>query len=282
MTLVVRLRALALGILLLAGLTGRASADEIAPELAGQQLRQKAESELRRLVAHLDPKDQRRLAGVYVAFAPDASDPSAQAACDDDGDYVVVVNDAMLRLVDAVARAQSYDDANGSRKVEDYATFLARSQLPGRRLLPPPPGFFVAERAADTADERLREALAFVLARELVHMRAGDLVCPKPTATREHGDDVWTPQEQRKAEETARNLYPGRAAERDHEATVRVLDAGRGVGGAQALLRLFVQVEVERTVHASRFAPTFLALHPSASTRLAAVRVSAESHGQDD
>jgi hypothetical protein len=263
---------------LVLAMTAAARADEIAPELETLELRQKAQAEARTLVSGLDPKDQRRLTGLYVAFDPNASDPSAMVACDDDGDYVIVITDAMLRLSSLVARAQSYDDVNGSRTIEDYAGFVARSQIPGRRLLPPPPGFYTAQKAGTTQDIRLRESLAFILGRELSHFRAGDLVCPHPTATHESGDDEWTASEQRRALEGASSVYPGRPTERDTEATVRTLDAGRTEQGALGLLRFFAQLELERTMHASRFVSTYLVQHPSAATRAGAVKVAAKDH----
>jgi hypothetical protein len=255
-----------------------ARADEVAPDLEATDLRVKAQGELRRLVSKLPANDQRRLTGVYAAFDANAADPFAQVACDDDGDYVVLLSDAMLRVASHVARAASYDDANGDRKVEDYASFLARSQVPGQRLLPPPPGFYIASRPADTYEERLAEVVSFVVARELTHLRAGDLVCPKPTATKESGDDVWTRAEQRKAAETASSVYPGRQVERDNEATVRVLEAGRTEEGALALLRFFARVETEGQVALSRFRPTYAVHHPSAAMRAAVVKQAAASH----
>lgn len=255
-----------------------ARADEIAPELETLELRQKAQGEMKKLAAGLAPNDARRLTGVYLAIDTNAADPSAMVACDDDGDYVIVVTDAMLRLASNVARAQSHDEVNGTRDVEDYAAFVGRTQVPGRRLLPPPPGFYAAQKPGAVDDVRLREALSFVLARELSHLRAGDLVCPHPTATRERGDDEWTAAEQRRALESAASVYPGQPAPRDEEATVRVLEAGRTEAGALGLLRFFVQLEIERTTHASRFAPTYLAQHPSASTRMASVKSAVTAH----
>jgi hypothetical protein len=256
-----------------------AQADEIAPELETLELRQKAQADAKRLVDDLTANDRRRLTGVYVAFDASASDPSAMAACDDDGDYVVVISDAMLRLVSLVARAQSDDESNGTHGVEGYASFLATSQLPGRRLLPPPPGFYASSSpspdAGSSQEARLREALSFVIARELTHFRAGDLVCAHPTATHENGDDVWTASEQRHALETASSLYPGRATPRDEEATTRVLEAGRTEQGALGLLRFFAQLETERSTPAKRFVPTYLAQHPASSARAASVKTAA-------
>lgn len=269
-----------LATLLLATRVARAEPAETAPELERLELRQKFQAEFRRLFQGLDAADQKRLVGAYVAFDDDPGDPSAMVACDDDGDFVVVVTDAMLLLASNVARAQSFDDANGSRRIEDYASFVARTQLPGKRLLPPPPGFFTAQKPATTFDTRLREAFAFVAARELVHLRAGDLVCRHPTATHESGDDVWTPDERRRANEGAANVYPGRQASRDAEATVRVLEAGKTERGALGLLRFFAQVELERLTYAGRFVTTYLALHPSATLRAASVTTAAESAKQ--
>jgi hypothetical protein len=254
-----------------------AAADEVAPELEPSDLRELARAELKKLVSGLPANDQKRLVGVYAAFHGDASDPFALAACDDDGDYVVVVSDAMLRLVANVARAQSYDDASSSRKIEDYAAYVARTQVTGRRLVPPPPGFYTAELAAKTYDDRLRESLSFVVARELTHLRAGQISCPKPTATKEAGDDEWTTAEHRRALENTGTLYPGRGAH-DGEAIVRVLDGGRSERGALGLLRFFDQYEAEQRVFVPRFTPTYRTYYPSSAMRASAIKVAAESH----
>ncbi len=255
-----------------------AHADEVAPDLERADFRATAQAELKKLVSAMPQNDQKRLTGIYVAFDASASDPIAQVACDDDGDYVVLLSDAMLRLLAHVARAQSFDEANGSRKIEEYAAFLVRAQIPGRRLLPPPPGFYIAEKPATTYDERLSDALSFVIARELTHFRAGDHVCSKPTATKESGDDTWTSAEQRKASEIAQTVYPGRHVERDSEAIVRALDAGRSEMGALALLRFFTQLETEKVVAVGRFSPSYLAQHPSSALRAANVKRAADDH----
>lgn len=215
-----------------------ARADEIAPELVTLELRNKAVAEEKAIFATLSDADKKRLVGAYVAFHPSASDPIVMAACDDDGDYVVVVSDAMLRLVDDVARAASYDEANGTHKVDDYAAFLVASQVREKRVLPPPRGFFDGPRGT-TEEDRLREMLAFLVAHEIERMRAGDLVCAHPTATKEHGDDVWTIDEQKSAVETARSIYPMEASKRDADAAARVEKTGRGKDGAKTLARFF-------------------------------------------
>jgi len=252
-------------------------AQELAPELETLGLRTRAQIELKRLYSRMNQADQRRLVGIYIAFDPNPNDPSAMAACDDDGDYVVAITEAMLRLMANVARAQSFDETNGSRRIDSYAQFVARAQLPGQRLLPPPPGFFSAAKPAVTFEDRLREALAFVLAREMAHMKAGDLVCPHPTATHESGDDVWTDDEQRAALEGAKKIYPGNATERDAQATAALVNADLTEEGALGLLRFFVQFEIERVNFSSRFAPRYLAQHPNPVARMATVRAAAQT-----
>lgn len=255
-----------------------ARADEVAPELELEGLKKTADAELKKLVSGLAPNDQKRLSGLYLAFDPSPSELIGQVACDDDGDYVIVLSEAMLRLASNVARAQSYDEANGTRKIEDYAGHIARTQIPGRRLLPPQPGFYIAMKPAATYDERLRGALSFVVARELVHFRAGDLTCAHPTATKEAGDDEWTASEQRRASESAANVYPGRAFERDTEAAVRMLDVGHKPDGALGFVRFFTQLQLEQTMTVSRFVPVYQTQHPGGAMRASAVKKASEHH----
>lgn len=255
-------------LLLLSFLTPVAFADEVAPELEGSDLRVRAQLELRRVFIALPPADQRKLTGMYVAFDSSVSDPIAQVACDDDGDYVVLLSDAMLRLVSFVARAETHDEVTGDKRLRDYAAFLARSQTAGRRLLPPPPGFFAARGAwsPEVYEARLNETLSFVVAGELARARRGDLVCPKPTPTKESGDEVWSVGESRKAAEVAAKVYPG-ADSRDVDAITSALDVGYSERGAFALLHFFTELEIQST----SFLPTYLLHHPRSAARKVAV-----------
>ncbi len=280
---------LVLVVVLLGLLSGRpARASETAPGLEIVELRHAAEEELAKLIAGLRPDDRRRLTGLYLAIDPDPADPSAMVACDDDGDFVVVITDAMLRLVATVARAQGVEDRDPRQAgaIEAYAAIVARAQVPGRRLLPPPPGFYGDRAQGPLEETRLREALAFVLARELAHLRAGDLACAHPTATRERGDEVWTPNEQASALVAAARVYPGRSAERDAEATIAVLELEPATRdrerGALGLLRFFERFEQERARGAAS-APafsTYVAFHPGSKDRAATVRDAARTRNQ--
>ena len=249
-----------------------ARADEIAPTLEPFDLREKASVELKKIVGTLSAADKKKLTGIYAAFHPESGDPFALAACDDDGDYVVVLSDAMLRLASNVARAQSQDDAAGTRTVEDYARFLAQTQVKGRRLLPPPPGTFTSDVTPVTYDDRLEEILSFVVAREVMHLVAGQLVCAHPTATKEAGDTTWTAEEHRSALANVATIYPGQPGH-DEDAVAHVLAAGHMELGALALLLFFEQYEAEPRV---RFAPSYRELYPRSVARRAAVKSAAE------
>ena len=249
------------------------SAEETAPELETHALRSEARAILAALVTTLTPAERARTIGIYLAVDADPADPTALAACDDDGDYVLVVSDAMLRLMDHAARAAAIDDPSiSARKVAEYGAFLARSQRPTERLLPPPPGFFGNDAQRDPAELR-RDALAFVLGRELEHVRAGDVTCPHPTATKERGDDVWTAAERRAAFALAARTYRADARPRDLAAAARLFAAGGSGKGALATLGVFAAIEQAAPARgAAAFSPSYLRHHPSSSERMSTVR----------
>jgi hypothetical protein len=168
-----------------------------APALALPMARRQADHQLRVLVEHLPPATQRRVTGIYVAADTTSRDAYAMAACDDDGDYVVVVSDPLLTLLDYVADASANDELSGTHKLAEFAAFVARNPHSGARLLAPPAGFFDGQdddAKSELAAHRFTESLAGILAHELAHATS-DLQCGAPTATHERGDDVWTSEE---------------------------------------------------------------------------------------
>jgi hypothetical protein len=231
-----------------------------APRLALAGLHRETEAELRELVAHLPGDMQERLTGLYVAFDDTPADLGALAACDDDGDPVVVVTDALLVLTDHVGWGAAVDESvlssaacrgevctKNSSRLDAYASLLARTPRGAPRLLPPPPGFF--DRSAEGAPpmERVGEiraqAISGLVARELAHHILGHLACPHPTPTRELGDDVWTASERARALAAASWLHaPVRSVVAVAVAVKLMRDSGRAEDGWLALSRVLGRV----------------------------------------
>ena len=103
----------------------RAQSTDAAPALALPAAHREATDELRALVGRLPPEARRRLTGIYVAFDTSLTDVGSLAACDDDGDYVVVISDALLGVADFVAQAKATDEVFWTHKLDEYAAFLA-------------------------------------------------------------------------------------------------------------------------------------------------------------
>jgi hypothetical protein len=255
---------------------------DIAPALAINLLRHTATVEFGTFMSRLPLAARRKLAGAYVAFDDSATDISSMIGCDDDGDYVVVVTDALLGLAVFIAKAEAADEMFGTHKVDDYATFLAEAprgrqvrglrhdsgsdgarskpeaaawstpeETPrkGVRPLPPPPGFFDASEASSPIRlqleaARYREIVGAVVAHELAHFLLGYLECPNPTDTHEPGDDQWTGEERERSLDWALERYtPERVLLADRDATIRLLDGGLTELGGLAWLRTIERVE---------------------------------------
>ncbi len=240
-----------------------------APSLTLQSARAATSDAMRRALLKLPAATQQKLVGAYVAFAPDPKAPLALAACDDDGDYVVVVSDAMLTLADAVARAKATDDTLGSSKLEAYARLLAKAQRPGERLLTPPAGFYgePTTPAVAAAQSKAFHAIAsYLVATELAHMAAGDLTCARPTATHERGDDEWTAAEHESALAAAQTVHSlTRVAVADARGAELAAQAGEPEGPYLALL-LPLLGAVEASAQA-RAAVPYVVHHPNQAVR---------------
>lgn len=166
----------------------------------------RTEAVLADLVDHLRQDERARTIGVYVAFDASRSDTLAQAACDDDGDHAIVVSEAMLDLVERVALAQAADSSNHGDVLASYDVSLA-TQPAGTALLPLPAGAYATPLDLAAFDRAWTEEMRYLLGAELSHGTSGRLVCPRPTLTRERGDDVWTDAERTAADRAAHALY---------------------------------------------------------------------------
>ncbi len=267
---------------LASGEAARAQSTDSAPLLPLPAAHRQATEELRALVSRLSPEARQKLTGIYVAFDTSVTDVGSLAACDDDGDYVVVISDALFNLADFVAQAEATDEIFWTHKIDEYAAFLAESQRPGTRPLPPPPGFFDASQARATRKleveaARFREVVAGIIAQELARLLEGDLVCPNPTATHERGDDEWTREERDHALSVAEKLYTApRVLAADSAGVDRLLDSGVTEQGELAWL--LTQDRIERAEKARPERPalsTYLRLHEGCSVRAEVVRAAA-------
>jgi len=254
-----------------------ARADEVAPRMAELSTHDAVSMELAELVTALSPAEQKKLAGAYVAFNADEAAVDALPACDDDGDYVVVVSDGLLRLAEAVAYAAASDRTRGTQLVEAYGALLARAQTPAMLPLPPPVAKLPSGPAtAPTLDGDARalflDLIAWLVADEVGHVIAGDIVCPHPTAERERADDTWTSTEHDAALGSAPQ-HMQQAARVDTWATEAMLARGRSEMGAVAWLVVLAAVEQAK---ATGRLSSYLALHPGSTHRVEALRAAAD------
>jgi hypothetical protein len=252
----------------------RADADVIAPALLDDAIVDDAARALDDLVASLSPEEAHALEGVYVALERSRVDVVAMPACDDDGDYVIVISRGLLELVENVAYADASDRVRGSHLLAEYGALLARSQRADVAPLPVPAAASPAVGAprdpvGQVARAFARDALAWLVADELAHAVARRFTCPAPTLTREQGDDVWSDDEQR----SALGLAPLRMtplSSADAWATRSVLSRGGSEVPAVEVLEVMGALEDARSANA------YVTLHPHSRARAAAVHGSAE------
>ena len=265
-----------------------ARADEITPMLARETAHADAEGQLSELVAALTAPDQRKVSGLYLAFDSSTTDVFSLPACDDDGDYVVVLTEALLRLAESLALAQATDELRGTHVVDGYGALLARATVSGARgplpgghaaPLPAPPDEAVAgvapfgkERAVgERAHTLFKDLLLWLVAGEVAHVIAGDFTCPHPTAAHEHADETWTPEEHLTALSGARSRM-GDQTRADAWATVSLLALGRSESAPLGFLDLLAPVE---HVGGGQERIWYLAIHPGSAFRTRALKTAA-------
>ena len=251
--------------------------ETVAPGLADDAIVDDASSELAELLASLDESQSHAFRGSYIAVDENRTDVAALPACDDDGDYVVVLSRGMLELLEYVAYADASDRLRGTHLVEAYGALLARDQRQGARPLPPPAAESSNSGSTSTAPldaavhTRVQDALAWLIADELAHAALGSVVCPHPTITREHGDSTWTAEERA----TALAMAPSRMANiaaADAWATSQLDHRGRSRSAVVTWLRVLAPLEAAALSDASTHAPsTYLALHPGTRARIEAL-----------
>jgi len=161
------------------------------PSVAGAQdpitntdigwLRQHAASLMQELIAVLPDVAKQRVQGIPLDIDDTPGEVNAYAACNG-SKAVMVVTDGLLDICAHLAQSRANDDVFGTRKVDDYISFIGRTQQPNKPVAEPPRGFFDAAQQADgrrvsRQHDVLDEMLGFVLGHELAHHHLGHLPC---------------------------------------------------------------------------------------------------------
>jgi hypothetical protein len=144
-------------------------------------LRQRTITLMQELVAALPDDARRRVQGIPLAVDDTPGEVNAFAACTS-GKAVMVVSDGLLDIAAHLAAARATDDVFGTRKVDEYVSFIATRQKPGQPVARPPRGFFSPAQETDARrvarqHDVLDETLGFVLGHELAHHHLGHLPC---------------------------------------------------------------------------------------------------------
>lgn len=179
-----------------------------APNLTVHERRASVLDEAENLARTVETEGRKMPRGFYVAFDRDPRIAYATSACDDDGDYVVAVSDALLRVITYVAE--------GEAASQSFLRVLLRTPRASRL---PVPGAF-SDGAATTPEDvhahytRIVRAILTAEMSPLARPREDDIApthrCAAPTETREAGDDEWTADEQRAAWAMANRTHRGR------------------------------------------------------------------------
>jgi len=128
----------------------------------------------------------------YLALSQDRERWFAHAACDDDGDNVIVISHALVALVNDLAHT-----ANNLDELAAYRQLLQRNPAAHHAALPPPAQFFATSQKSAEASTRARAMFAYLFSTELARFEKRTVVCASPDRTREAGDATWSREEQR-------------------------------------------------------------------------------------
>ncbi len=137
-------------------------------------LRQRAGAVLKELVAALPDAKRNKVASVPLFSDPSVGEVNAFAACDDQGQPLMAISDALLEVMAHSARFRAHDELFKTNKLDQYTTLVAQNYKPKKPLPRPAQGF--VDPAADADGRKVaRQAvlmdaqLAFVLGHELAH-----------------------------------------------------------------------------------------------------------------
>lgn len=166
-----------------------------SPSAVASQRRRVVAMEARKVAQQLEGRGLSLPSGFYIAFDPDVRLAYGTAACDDDGDYVVVVSDALLLTASYAAL--------GEEEASSFATALTRTPRASRL---PVPGSVPKAHDDAASSAYYINTVHTLLVREMTPLATKDgrgiparYRCPSPTETHEAADSVWTVDEQRAA-----------------------------------------------------------------------------------
>lgn len=250
-----------------------------------------------------------RVVGAYVALDPSVTEATALAACDDDGDPVVMITAAFFELMASLADTAVADvtapppaTAKGGAavdtyphlpRVEAYAALLAVETsvaIGTSRVRPvgPAPGTFEAPATpqAEQMAARLYEAMIeAVVAVELGHLARGDVVCAHPTPTREAADGEWSAAEAEAARQVASLGIRAGSGTRERAIEAEILaarvmrEAHQPRDGALVVHRFLAEIEAREPHGDHRSAIAYLATHAGAALAFEAFRAAWHTSG---
>jgi hypothetical protein len=253
-----------------------------------------------------------RVVGAYIALDPSVTEATALAACDDDGDPVIMITAAFFELLASLADTAVADvtapppataAVKGSApldvyprlpRVEAYAALLAveTSVAIGTshvRPVAPAPGTFEAPAApqAEQMAARLYEAMIdSVVAVELGHLARGDVVCAHPTPTREAADGEWSAAEAEAARQVAMARMRSGSGTRERDIDAEILaarlmrEAHQPRDGALVVHRFLAEIEAREPHGEHRPAIAYLATHAGAALAFEAFRAAWHASGE--
>jgi hypothetical protein len=160
--------------------SGSVASDPISLTDMGWLHRQSA-SVMTELVNALPAVAKQRVQSIPLTFDDTPGEVNAFAGCDKGG-AIMVVTDGLLDIGAHLAAAQANDDVFGTRKLDEYITFIVQHQQPKQPVARPVNNFFDPTQAADARrvarqHDVFDELIGFVLGHELAHHHLGHLPC---------------------------------------------------------------------------------------------------------
>lgn len=147
-------------------------------------LRQRSQAVLGELVGALPSNHQSMVNGIPLVIEDTVGEVNAFAACVQ-GQALMAITDGLMEIQAQMARSKATDEIFGTRKFDQYVSFIAKFQRPKQPIVRPQQGFFdpvqdVDGRKVARQHQLYDEELAFVLGHELAHHYLQHTGCAGP------------------------------------------------------------------------------------------------------